>query len=248
MSIKYLKEHIKKIDNKKVDELYKKLLNEKYDFINIISENNDEKENEKRNNRIKNYILTKEKSFFEVEDIENFIKEAELDIYYKTQIISGSEEKMVEKIFESEEFEKAKKRYIELIDKYKEKMQKKYADKYIFGSVAVRIGTTNSFVTTKREKENLNEHTIVYKVDTDNRIISAYPKKATLNAPLLYHIFENKKVNQIIHINHEYDESLEYYSYAFPGTVRDSIRCNNKSFNISNHGFIKIYDKEEREL
>ncbi len=72
-------------------------------------------------------------------------------------------------------------------------------------------------------------------------------KKATLNAPLLAKIFENKKVEAIVHI-HEFNECFPYYEYAFPGTLQDSIRENNTSFNIRYHGVFLLFDKKGNRL
>ena len=121
-------------------------------------------------------------------------------------------------------------------------MQKNiYGDKYIFGSIAVK--TDSGFITTIRGKENLNDYTIVYDVDHINHTLNVIDKKATLNAPLLDYLFKNEKVKVIVHINHEFDDKLPYYDYAFPGTVRDSTRNNKTSFNIKHHGVIYLFDK-----
>jgi len=56
-----------------IDDIYKDLLKEKYSFMIIKFEES-------------NYILTKEKSFFKVNDLNKFLKEAKNDIYYKTII------------------------------------------------------------------------------------------------------------------------------------------------------------------
>ena len=75
-------------------------------------------------------------------------------------------------------------------------------------------------------------------------IVSVNDKKASLNAPLLSCLFENENVKYIVHINHEYDNSLVSYKYAFPGTLKDSKRDNSKSFNIENHGVFYLFDEE----
>ena len=121
-------------------------------------------------------------------------------------------------------------------------MQKNiYGDKYIFGSVAVK--TYKGFITTIRGKENLNGYTIVSNVNHINHTLNVINLKATLNAPLLDYLFKNEKVKVIVHMNHEYDDQLPYYDYAFPGTVKDSIRNNKTSFNIKHHGLIYLFDK-----
>ena len=217
--INYRKIYTSKLNDEIIDETYKNLLENKWHFV-ILDVNG-----------ILN-ILTKEKSLFEITNEQQFIHEVEQDKHYKT-IINN------QKVNVNENGLIIYKKYIQ---KYKDIMQKNiYGDKYIFGSVAVK--TENGFITTLRGKDNLNDYTLVNSVDHINHILNVFNKKATLNAPLLDYLFENEKVKVIVHINHEYDENLPYYEYAFPGTVRDSIRDNNTSFNIKYHGLIYLFDK-----
>lgn len=219
--IKYKLVNVLKLTNEIIEDKYKELLNNKLHFMLL-----------KNNNKI--YVLTKEKSMFEITDIDKFIENFNKDIYYKT-IVNDSIE------VDKSDLEI----YFKYIDKYKDIMMKNiYGDKYIFGSVAVR--SKNGFITTLRGKEDLNDYTYVRNVDHDNHIINVNGKKATLNAPLLDYLFKNKNVKTIVHLNHEYDESLPYYNYEFPGTVKDSIRNNTSSFNIKNHGVIYLFDKNDK--
>jgi len=215
----YKKYYTPIINNEIIEKMYNLLLKNKYHFI-IFDENGKLK------------ILTKEKSIFKIDNEKQFIKNFNENIYYKTTTIN----KRV----------KVNKNdlniYKEYIKKYKIIItKKKYANKYIFGSIAVK--TTNGFITTIRGKENLNDYTIVENVDHINHTVNVINKKATLNAPLLDYLFKNKKVKVIVHINHEFDNKLPYYEYAFPGTKKDSIRNNNTSFNIKYHGVIYLFDK-----
>lgn len=218
--INYKKIYTSSVNDNIVDETYKKLLKNRWDFV-IIDVNG-----------VLN-ILTKEKSLFRINNEQQFINEFEQNIYYKT--IINDQNIIVNKT--------DLKIYKKYIHQYKDVMQKKiYGDKYIFGSVAVK--TENGFITTIRGKEDLNDYTIVYDVDHINHIVNVANKKATLNAPLLDYLFKNEKVKVIVHINHEYDNKLPYYDYAFPGTVRDSIRAHKTSFNIMHHGVIYLFDKK----
>ena len=219
--IKYKLVNVKDINIEIMEDKYKELLNNKLHFMLI-----------KNNNKI--YVLTKEKSMFEITDIDKFIESFNKDVYYKT-IVNDSVE------VDKSDFEI----YFKYIDKYKDIMMKNiYGDKYIFGSVAVR--SKNGFITTLRGKEDLNDYTYVSNVNHDNHIINVNGKKATLNAPLLDYLFKNKNVKTIVHLNHEFDDSLPYYNYEFPGTVKDSIRNNTSSFNIKNHGVIYLFDKNDK--
>lgn len=218
--MKYKKIYITNIDNKFIDEVYSNLLEKKWYFA-IIDVNG------------ALYVLTKEKSIFEIDNEQQFIDDFKQDIYYKT-IIKNENTSVNEKDLNI---------YNTYIQKYKDIMQKNiYGDKYIFGSVAVK--TDKGFITTIRGKENLNDYTLVYSVDHTKHTLKVENKKATLNAPLLDYLFKNEKVKVIVHINHEYENKLPYYEYAFPGTVRDSIRNNKTSFNIKYHGVIYLFDKD----
>lgn len=217
--ISYKKIYVSSIDNKIIDEVYKRLLENKWNFV--ILDVNDVL-----------HVLTKEKSLFNINNEQQFINSCEQDIYYKT-IIDNKSISINKNDLNI---------YIVYMQKYKDIMQKNiYGDKYIFGSVAVK--TDKGFITTIRGKENLNEYTIVTNVNHKNHTLNVINVKATLNAPLLDYLFKNEKVKVIVHINHEYDDKLPYYDYAFPGTVKDSIRDNKTSFNVKYHGIIYLFDK-----
>lgn len=220
--LNYKEINIDKISSSFVDKLYEDLLENKWQFIII-------------NIKDRKYVLTKEKSFFEIENDEKFLKDAKEDIFYKT---------VIEEKCEVQDMDL--KRYQSYIERYKTKLEKiKYGNKYLFGSVAVRLDR-GGFITTVRGKNNLEDYTIVKSVNHNENIVRVCNKKATLNAPLLDYLFRNERVKVIVHINHEFDNSLPYYDYAFPGTKRDCIRDNSKSFNIKHHGVIYLFDKDEK--
>lgn len=219
--INYKKYVISNMDEKSINDTYNKLLKNKWHFVILDIDN-------------KLYILTKEKSIFEIKNEDDFINNFKKDKYYKTVVDNSST------VVNKNDLNIYKK----YIQKYKEIMMRNiYGDKYIFGSVAVK--TTNGFITTKRGKENLDDYTLVNGVDHINHIVKVSNKKATLNAPLLDYLFKNNKVKVIVHINHEYDDKLPYYDYAFPGTEKDSKRDNGTSFNIKYHGVIYLFDEKE---
>lgn len=221
--IKYELRNINVLDDKIINSLYKELLSNKWQFL-ILDDDHDK------------YVLTKERSIFKVNDIDKFIDEANKDVYYRTEAVTNS------KIINKKDLNLFRK----YIEKYRDEIETNlYGDKYLFGSVAVRTND-NEFITTIRGKENLDDFTVVKKVDHNKHIVYVNGKKATLNAPLLDTLFKNKTVKVIVHINHKFDDTLPNYEYAFPGTVRDSERQNDKSFNIKYHGlFYLINDKGE---
>ena len=218
--IHYKEKEIIDLEATTIDQQYKELLQGTENFFILHFQSMD-------------YALTKEKSFFLLENKQKFIEETMKDDYYHTVI--------KDHIIEENDTLTIFKKYIK---QYRNLMEKQlYGNKYLFGSVAVRINQ-ESFVTTIRGKENLDEYTIVQKVDFNRHEVLVNRKKATLNAPLLAHLFKNPKVKVIVHINHTFDEKLPYLEYAFPGTVRDSIRSNTTSFNIQYHGLFYLFDED----
>ncbi|MDR1300698.1 MAG: hypothetical protein LBK50_03250 [Candidatus Nomurabacteria bacterium] len=202
-----------------IDQAYINLLKSKASFA--VMKVNDE-----------NYILTKEKSFFKVDDVENFIKEADDDVYFKTVFVKDG--KYLKRDLDL---------YFEYLNKYQDRMMKQYGDKYLFGSIAVKT-TDGNFITTIRGKENFDEFTVVTSVDYDKNILFVDSKKATLNAPLLYNLLKNDNTKTIVHINHQFDDGLPFLPYAFPGTTKDSMRDIKESFNISHHGLFLLFDSD----
>lgn len=202
-----------------LDKIYEEMLDNKWDFTILKKEG-------------KFSVLTKEKSIFEIDDIDMFINKYKENIFYKTIILDKDNEVNKDDL----------NIYFEYIKKYGKRMLKNiYGKRYVFGSVAVKSG--NKIITTLRGKKDLNDYTIIDKVDHNKHLVYVRGNKATLNAPLLDYLFKNKKVKVIVHINHEYDKRLVNYNYAFPGTVNDSIRNNETSFNIKYHGLIYLFDK-----
>lgn len=102
-------------------------------------------------------------------------------------------------------------------------LRKEYGkERYKFGTVAVRIKNTNSFVTTVRGKKDLKDVAIVKKVDHRRRKVYA-SKKATLNAPLLHNIFkERKDVKAIVHYHAKKNDCITF-PYKVPGTKREAM-------------------------
>jgi hypothetical protein len=221
--LKYFVLNVNEINDTLVGEWYEQLLSSKQSFT-IIKKNNE------------SYALTKEGSFFKLENIDDFINKACNDLYYKTIIVNNElnidNDLVLFKYY---------------LNKYNKELSKLYASKYLFGNVAIRT-VNNAFITTIRGKENLDEYTIVYKVDHEKRLIYAGAKKATLNAPLLDNFFKNKKVKVVVHLSHYYLENVLNDYYAPSGTVRDSFRNNETSFNISHHGAILLFDEMGNQL
>lgn len=205
-----------------IDSIYESLLKHHFQFVILEVET-------------KLYVLTKERSIFKIEKEETFLKTCEQDQYYQTILEQEDKNNMTD--FEDIALYRA------YIEKYKERMKKRiYGKQYIFGSVAVK--TKQGFITTLRGKKDLEEYTVVRSVDHKQHVVYAITKKATLNAPLLDYLFQNTNAKVIVHINHEYDISLPYESYAFPGTQKDSIRMSKTSFNIQYHGLFYLFDQE----
>ena len=214
----YVRLKIDSLDDNNVDTYHQKLLENNYDFMILYHQD-------------KKYALTKERSLIEMKSEENFLHEYNENIYYKT-IISHNKIQINQEDLQL---------YMDYIGKYrKELTYQKFADKYYFGCVAVK--SNNGFITTIRGKDNLEQYTIVENVDHKNHIIHTNKIKASLNSPLLDYLFQNLQVKAIVHLHHFYDK-LPFYEYAFPGTVKDSIRDNSTSFNIQYHGVVFLFNK-----
>lgn len=127
----------------------------------------------------------------------------------------------------------------------------KVQEGYVFGTVAMRLGE-KAFITTGRGKKELDSVVTVVDVDHINRRVYTFDgaTKATLNAPLLSQIFlKQPKCHHIVH-GHQQVPSIPSYSYAPPGTVRDSVRNDNMatSFNVIGHGCYLLFDEEGKQL
>lgn len=215
---KYEKINVLNLNEETINLIYKNMLEKKLHFT-ILKQNKN------------HYVLTKEKSIFEIKNEKHFVKKYEKNKFYKTVVLN--EEQKINK----EDLNL----FFDYINKFKDKMMTVYGDKYLFGSIAVK--TDNGFITTLRGKENLDSFVLVKSVDHKARIIYTINNKATLNAPLLDNCFKNKKIKAIVHLNHNFDKNLKTYSYAFPGTKKDSLRTNKTSFNIAYHGLIYLFDE-----
>ncbi len=203
----------------KIDKLNRELLNSKKQLMFINIDN-------------KEYALTKERSLIPVINKKDFLNSFRDDVFYKS-VIKNDDIRINEKDLQLYEF---------YLNKYKDQLTAiKYNDEYYFGCVAVK--TDKGFITSLRGKKCLWGYTYVESVNHKKHIINVIQEKASLNAPLLDYLFKNKKVKVIVHL-HEFDDSFPSYDYAFPGTVRDSIRSNKTSFNIKYHGVIYLFDQE----
>lgn len=218
--MEYSNRKLSSLTEENIESAYLTLLANKYSFM-ILSNNH------------QNHILTKERSLIPVENLEIFLKDREKDIYYRT---------IIQEKISSKNIEKPLTLFHHYLNQYRYSLNKLYGGKYRFGCIAVRIDN-DSFLTTIRGKKELDEYTIVNSVDSKNHIVSVSGKKATLNAPLLSHLFKNKNINVVVHL-HEFYPNLPYYEYAFPGTELDSIRENTTSFQIRHHGVFLLFDKD----
>ena len=175
----------------------------------------------------KKYAVTKERSIIELttENYADFIRTAIYDNYYKTTVINDECNIPHTSIAQ----------FNNLKDLYSFYFEKLYAEKYRFGTIALKL-PNGQILTTGRGKREMDEISIIDGVDFENRIIYSVGKKSTLNAGLLYYLFNiNPTLKYIVHY-HEDCENLPHLEYAFPGTERDCIRDMHESFVINNHG------------
>lgn len=156
------------------------------------------------------------------------------DVYYASVFCGdhGSSSELVERVQA-------------LIDRYRAKFLHTEAG-LIFGTVAVR--SRDGFVTTGRGKRELDSIVPVVRVDHfEKKVFVGGDGKASLNAPLLARIFENRRVEYVVHY-HEQEHGLPTYLYAPPGTVRDAERPNHTSFNIKEHGCMLLFASDGKQL
>lgn len=185
------------------------------------------------------YAVTKERGIhpMKFEDMAGWIQEMINDEYYHTRFVRNPAFATLNQ--EDLEYFKA------MINTYKSRFTRT-EDGYIFGTIAVR--TSRGFLTTGRGKKELDEWAWVKRVDHEKRIVQVPYPKATLNAPLLDTIFRRiPRAKAILHYHTPYKKAgkkaLPTLPYAPPGTVRDSVREIESSFNIENHGCFIIFDK-----
>ena len=185
------------------------------------------------------FIVTKEKSEIPLQecDLPRFIVSSIKDEYYSTEF---SEEKRTPC---SSDFE-------HICNKYSQQLISGYdfSRNILFGCVALR--NNNGFIVSSRGKRAMNETTDVVYVDHDNRKVKIRGnKKASLNAPLIDMVFKTvPKAVSVVHY-HQTDNELITLPYAFPGTIRDSLRnIPGHSFNIEYHGTFLLLDKEGKAL
>lgn len=131
-----------------------------------------------------------------------------------------------------------------LIDKYRAQpgFFVETADGMIFGTVAVK-SVTGGIWTTGRGKRELESRCYVDEVDETTLTVYA-EGKASLNAPLLNRLLRQPGVHSVVH-GHFQNPELPTLPYATPGTVRDSDRIVNGSFNIANHGCFLLLDAQD---
>jgi hypothetical protein len=184
------------------------------------------------------YAVTKEKSIIPMTlmDVATFIMDRVGEKHYSTEIYDWSGED------NSEEVGKAVLNMASLVGLYGALMHPVGKDDYVFGSLAARINGTNSFVTTTRGKKDLSDVALVKAVlEADHMVFAS--QKATLNAPLLDHVFKSlPNCEMIVHL-HTFDESLPTLPYATPGTSGDTNREIKGAFNIEHHGIILPLDE-----
>jgi len=184
------------------------------------------------------YAVTKERGIHPLKhtDLAGWIYQMILDDYYSTKALKGE---LSEKASLSLRFLK------QLVEKNSESF-KQTEGGYLFGTCAVRA--EKGFMTTGRGKKELENFVWVMKVDHQKREVTTVGGKATLNAPLLDHIFKN--VPEVHYIEHYHWKMalVPTLSYAPPGTVRDTIRNVKGSFNIEGHGCFILRDAEGRQI
>lgn len=183
----------------------------------------------------KKYAVTKEHSVIELttDTYAQFIKDAIYDEYYRT-IVNVDEIHIPHETIT---------KFNNLRDLYTPFFEKVYANKYKFGTIAMKL-PNGRILTTGRGKREMDELSVIDYVDYANRVVYSIGKKSTLNAGLIAYLFNtNPNLEYVVHY-HEDCENLPHLPYAFPGTDRDCLREIHESFVIDNHGTFILGFKE----
>lgn len=191
-------------------------------------------------------LVTKERSVIEISDNETFVRalsEMAQDEHYTTVWSSPSAPFIPD-----------------ALDLYFATMQGehgKHIESYgtvegsVFGCVAVRV-KGGGFLCSPRGKSTIHEDPVYVQkvhhrvrhvvIGVTSHLDNEENPKASLNAPLLDHIFESYPSIEVIVHTHQTDTGLSVLPYAHPGTVRDSLRkLLDEDFEIEHHGtFVRI--------
>ena len=176
-----------------------------------------------------------------------FLLQHILDEHYRTEQVVSSEVP-----YTMDELATARLRFDNIVSRHRQEFFQ--WKEMAFGSVAVRIGDSDMFLVSPREKGQYfksPDAVIVCSIDNEKRIVEIAPStnKATLNAPLLINHLQairDRRLgplspgNHIIHA-HRQLPGLTTVPHAPPGTVRDSVRPSlPEDFNIEGHGFVIV--------
>ena len=216
-------------DEELIEGAWKVLLNSKADLVVA---------NDKMN-LMRKIILGKDKSTREMNSLEgvvDFIEKVANDKHFKTKVLSNKLTGFEKEIKEAEEIAEANKEKFVTWSKNSNRR---------FGCVAVN--SEKGMIVSPREKDAPEDHwawVAVKNVDFANLIIKAEGGKASLNAPLLWNVFQkNPRAEYILHY-HKQREDLPTVEWAPPGTLREAQLARKGSFNIKQHGTIEIYNKK----
>ena len=192
----------------------------------------------------KKFAVTKERAVIPLmlNDVPEFIMNIMNDEYYRSEFVPGTDSY-------SDSWAAAER----ALDYYRDKFVE-VEDGMVFGTVAFRFSRKDGgfgFVTTARGKRETDEMAVVADVNHGRKVVSitaltGTTRKATLNAPLMARIFErNPSVKGILHF-HKQEMGLVTQPWAPPGTVRDTERDVETSFNVDGHGcYLLLGEKGE---
>jgi len=218
--------------NTVIDNAHKKALATKASAVIVIPESLSTKDYK---------IVFKERSVLQQFDkwslFVNVLKDLINDSFYSTVIDSKT-------IVDSTELIRFKK----LIYMYRHSF-KEDSSGYVFGTVAMR-SESGGFFTTGRGKKEIDEIIYVSGIDDSELKVYSTPGKASLNAPLLNYLFRRwKDVEYIVH-SHTFPKDFPEYSYAPPGSVRDSIRkyLRKTNFIVEAHGAYSLFNKDNKPI
>jgi hypothetical protein len=158
------------------------------------------------------YFVLKDRSVHKFDA--NMLGEMIEDEYYTTRLSPGENPENIK------EYSDAVAVLNEMAQRFNDQFYAIPEGLFVFGVIATRVG--GGFLTTARGKRKVEDYTMVQHVNHETRTVYASPKKATLLAPFLDHLF--KLFPHVKHILFTQENLDVGFPYAPAGTVRGSLR------------------------
>lgn len=165
------------------------------------------------------------------------------------KVIEDQHYTTVQAAFDAAEVQRGRDLITAIANKYRSRFTPN-GDGKVFGAIAVPVWK-GWLVTPRTKKADFTgkDAVLVYGVDHENHAVLTAGGKASMNAPLLIRMGEQRAPGcPILHL-HEQLPNGAVQDYAPPGTVRDSMRSLDGPYlNIKGHGFVAPLDPVTLEI